>query len=183
MSAPGPEEAQPQPVLQALPARQGLLAQQSGLWGAVLAAAVVCTGLLVAEAPVWQSAPQAGAAAGEISTALLETDRNCNGKGPLRSPLFPPVPVTAVVLSQMSQDEGLSLIPRSEVLANGVIDPAYIHNPRVLVHVVGDVQNRTIRVLVPDGMAVAPGQVVRFVGGHASPNLACAYVPNLIVGP
>ena len=75
----------------------------------------------------------------------------------------------------------MTMIPRAEQSANGKIDPAYVHSERAFFHPNHAPAIMRMPAIVPAGMTVQVGESVKMVGGHASPNLACHYVPNLIV--
>lgn len=116
-----------------------------------------------------------------ISGQIVEADQNCNGAGPLLSPLNAPLPVPGQIISFMPPSQAMAMIPKSERLANGKIDPQYVQNQRVLIHPDGAPAYARILALIPMGMHAYVGEQVRFVGGHASPNLSCHYIPNLVM--
>lgn len=99
----------------------------------------------------------------------------------MRVNLTPRPAVGGQIEGFLPQAEAMAMIPRSEEAANGRIDPAYIHNLRALFHPDGAPPNVRVPVLVPKGMNVYVGEHVEMVGGHASPKLACHYIPNLVV--
>jgi len=117
-----------------------------------------------------------------LTSQIVEADQNCGSGGPMRISLSPPPAIEGEIKGFLSDAEASALIPRSEQMANGRIDPAYIHNLRAVLHPLGSPANVSVTVLVPHGMNVHIGEMVMMVGGHASPRLACTYVPNLITG-
>ena len=117
-----------------------------------------------------------------ITSQVAAADQNCGTDGPMEVALTPPSAVAGRVEGFLPEAEAMALIPRSEEAANGKIDPAYVHNLRALFHPDGAPPNVRVPVLVPVGMNVYVGEHVNMVGGHASPSLACHYIPNLIVG-
>ena len=116
-----------------------------------------------------------------LSSQIADADQNCGSGGPMRVFLNPPPQVEGQIEGFLSDAEAMSLIPKSEQSANGQIDPAYVHNRRAIFHPSNAPPNVRIPILVPDGMDVYVGENVQMVGGHASPKLACHYIPNLIV--
>lgn len=135
--------------------------------------------------PVTQAQPQPGddpapASAG-ITSQIAMADQNCGAGGPMRVRLNPPPAVTGTVVGFLPSAEAMALIPRSEAGANGRLDPTYVHNLRALFHPDAAPPNVHLPVVVPADMNIYVGEEVQEVGGHASPDLACHYVPNLIV--
>jgi hypothetical protein len=135
--------------------------------------------------PVARTQPKAGdeprpVPAG-ISSQIAIADENCNGAGPLRSPLNSPPPIAGRIVGFVPSAIAMALIPRSEQGANGKLDPAYVHNLRALFRPYDAAPEVHLTVIVPADMNVYVGEDAQMVGGHASPNLACHYVPNLIV--
>jgi hypothetical protein len=116
-----------------------------------------------------------------ISSQIAIADENCGNGGPMRNALNPPPPVAGRVVGFVPSAIALGLIPRSEEEANGRIDPAYVHNLRALFHPYDATPGVRLTVVVPADTNVYVGEAVQMVGGHASPKLACHYVPNLIV--
>ena len=188
------EEPAPEPV--PLAAQQGR-ARQSPLWKGLFGGAIVCTCLLAIEVPFGVSAqsPQktadlpshtsavavASAGAG-MSSKLLEADRNCNSKGPMNMAPVASPPMSATVTGFLSDAEATALLVRTEAQVNGKLDPAYLHNVRAVLHPsLAKNPKAWVIVVVPESMNVTVGETVRIVGGHASPTIACTYVPNLIV--
>lgn len=117
-----------------------------------------------------------------LGSQVAVADEHCGAGAPMRVALTPPPAVAGRVEGFLPDAQAMALIPRSEEAANGRIDPAYVHNLRALFHPDGAPPNVRVPVLVPDGMDIHIGERVRMVGGHASPGLACHYIPNLIVG-
>ena len=116
-----------------------------------------------------------------ISSRIALADQSCGGGGPMMSPLNPPPPLAGRIVGFVPRAVAMELIPRSEQAANGKIDPAYIRNLRAIFHPRNAPSFVREAVIVPTDMTVYVGEDVRMVGGHASPTLACHYVPNLIV--
>ncbi|MES2367384.1 MAG: hypothetical protein V4563_16020 [Pseudomonadota bacterium] len=116
-----------------------------------------------------------------ISSEIVAADQNCNGAGPMVTPLNPPLPVQGKIIAFIPPSQALAIIPKSEQLANGKIDPHYVHNLRVAFHPDGAPPNEHALAVVAMGMNAYIGEQVRFVGGHASPDLACHYIPNLVM--
>jgi hypothetical protein len=116
-----------------------------------------------------------------MSSQIALADENCGAGGPMKSPLNPPPPMPGEIVGFMPQAVATALIARSEQGANGKIDPAYVHNLRAIFHPKNAPAFMREAVIVPSDMTVSVGEDVRMVGGHASPNLACHYVPNVIV--
>jgi hypothetical protein len=138
-----------------------------------------------ADMPVAQAQPRASdeprpARAG-LSSQIAIADENCGTGGPMNSPLNPPPPIAGRVVGFVPSAIAMALIPRSEQGANGKLDPAYVHNLRAVFHPYDAAPNVRLTVIVPADMNVYVGEDVQMVGGHASPDLACHYVPNLIV--
>ncbi len=75
----------------------------------------------------------------------------------------------------------MALIPRTEQATNGEIDPDYVRNVRAVIHPDGAPQQAYVVTLIPAGMNAYVGQQVQFISGHASPELACHYIPNLVI--
>lgn len=116
-----------------------------------------------------------------ISGRIALADQNCGAGGPMRVALMPAPAIAGMVVGFVPEAQAMAMISRSEDGANGRIDPAYIQNLRALFHPDRAPPGVRIPVLVPDGMSVQIGEEVEMVGGHASPDLACHYIPNLIV--
>ena len=117
---------------------------------------------------------------GMISSQLFEADQNCNDNGPMRVRLNVPPPISGRVVGFLPPAIARNLITRSEQLANGKIDPEYTDNLRAVVHPSGAPYGVRTTAIVPPQMNVYVGEQVSFVGGHASPQSACRYIPNLI---
>ncbi len=66
---------------------------------------------------------------------------------------------------------------QSEARKGGLIDPAYLTNPRVVVRMPN---GRYDVFVVPHDMKVFPGDRVTLQGGYRNVNLPCNYVPNLV---
>ncbi len=180
-----------------------LLWRGSAGWKLALLGATICTGLYLLDPP-WGSSradrvstpatQQSSAAVQTIAREALQSvdegltseiaaaDQNCGAGSPMRVALNPPAAVAGRIEGFLSEAEAMALIPRSEEFANGRIDPAYVHNLRALFHPDAAPPNVRVPVLVPVGMDVRVGEHVEMVGGHASPNSACHYVPNLLTG-
>jgi hypothetical protein len=116
-----------------------------------------------------------------ITSQIAIADENCGSGGPMHVPLTPRPAVAGRIEGFLPNAEAMALIPRSEESVNGRIDPAYLHNLRALFHPDDAAPQVRLAVLIPADMNVYVGEQVEMVGGHASPNLACRYVPNLIV--
>lgn len=116
-----------------------------------------------------------------ITSQIALADENCGAGGPMHEALNPPPAVAGRVVGFVPSAVAMALIPRSEAGANGKIDPAYVYNLRALFHPYDAAPGVRLPVIVPENMNVYVGEDVQMVGGHASPNLACHYVPNLIV--
>jgi hypothetical protein len=116
-----------------------------------------------------------------ISSQIVIADQNCGGGAPMHAALDPPPAVAGRVVGFVPRDIAMAMIPRSEAGANGRIDPAYVNNLRALFHPYDAAPGVRLPVIVPENMNVYVGEDVQMVGGHASPKLACHYVPNLIV--
>lgn len=129
--------------------------------------------------PVVQKAPGIQ----EMSSQIFEENQNCNGKGPMLVVLSPSLPISGKIIAFVPPSVANRLILRTEQHTNGKIDPRYKENLRVVVHPDGYPPYRRVIVLVPSGMNVHLGEQVTYVGGHASPQLACHYIPNLIAAP
>ncbi len=71
----------------------------------------------------------------------------------------------------------LARIRRNQVGFGGDIDPAYVNNQRVYVHMDG---GGFLVLLAPEGMVIHPGDRVSAQTTYRNPKLPCAYVPNLI---
>lgn len=93
---------------------------------------------------------------------------------------LPPAPTgfgQGTVLSFEDRATSLARIKMSQAQAGGLIDPDYIDNQRVTLHMA----NGSYRVfLVPRTMHVNLGDRVMVQGGYRNINLPCNYVPNLI---
>lgn len=116
-----------------------------------------------------------------ISSDIVTADQNCNNAGPMRTPLTPPPPMSGQIISFLPQAQAMELIPQSEQSANGKIDPDYIQNVRAVIHPDYAPERAYVVTLIPAGMNTYVGQRVQFISGHASPELACHYIPNLIM--
>jgi hypothetical protein len=116
-----------------------------------------------------------------ISSQIAIADENCGAGGPMREALNPPPAVAGRIVGFVPSAIAMALIPRSEQAANGKLDPAYVHNLRALFRPYDAAPGVHLTVIVPADMNVYVGKDVQMVGGHASPDLACHYVPNLIV--
>ena len=117
-----------------------------------------------------------------LGSQVATADEHCGAGEPMHVALTPPPAIAGRIEGFLPDTQAMALIPRSEEAANGRIDPAYVHNLRALFHPDDAPPNVRVPVLVPDGMDIHIGERVRMVGGHASPGLACHYIPNLIVG-
>ncbi len=116
-----------------------------------------------------------------ITSQIVLADQNCGGGAPMHEALNPPPAVAGRVVGFVPREIAMAMIPRSEAGANGRIDPDYVHNLRALFHPYDAAPGVRVAVIVPENMNVYVGEDVQMVGGHASPKLACHYVPNLIV--
>jgi len=135
--------------------------------------------------PAMQTQPRASArprpVRAGISSQIVIADENCGAGGPMRGALNPPPALAGRIVGFVPRAIAMALIPRSEQSANGKLDPAYVHNLRALFRPYDAAPGVHLTVIVPANMNVYVGEDVQMVGGHASPNLACHYVPNLIV--
>lgn len=118
-----------------------------------------------------------------MTSALVEEDQQCGNGGPMNVAINPPPPVPARVVGFVSPAVVPEGIRYSERAANGKIDPDYVSNLRVNVHPLLAPPGKVVTVVVPKGTNVFPGEKVEMIGGHASPILACHYVPNLLIAP
>lgn len=92
----------------------------------------------------------------------------------------PPAPAyfsQGVVTGFESRAASQARIKVTEAHAGGQIDPAYINNQRVIVHLPN---GKGQVLLLPAGMSVSIGDRVALQGGYRNMNLPCNYVPNLI---
>lgn len=111
--------------------------------------------------------------------AILRADQRCPG-GALLVPRVAPPMVEAQVTGFVTRSQAMALVQVNQQEVHGFITPRYINNQRVNVAVGLDGSTQAT-VLVPQGMTVALGETVTFVGGHADPDRVCHYIPNLIV--
>ncbi len=81
-----------------------------------------------------------------------------------------------MITKLLSRSEAMALLSRTEQLAGGPIDGAYIDNVRAVV-AADDGLVKTI--LIPYDMTTAVGDRVAFESAYLSPAPLCAYVPNL----
>lgn len=116
-----------------------------------------------------------------ITPQIAAADENCGTGGPMGVPLTDPDRIWGRVVGFLSRAQALALIPVTERRVNGKIEPAYVDNLRVLIHPDHWPAGRNVPVLVPQGMLVHFDEHIEAVASHASPTLACHYVPNLII--
>ena len=86
--------------------------------------------------------------------------------------------IYGAVMKFVPQAVAAQRIANSEQKKQAVINPAYVHNQRVIVL---DKSGRQYLVVLPAGMVVHIGQGVSFIPSHGDPNNLCDYIPNLIV--
>jgi hypothetical protein len=118
-----------------------------------------------------------------MSSQTFEEDQNCNGKGPMLLSSHPSEPISGKIIGFVPPSLAKKLILRTEQDINGKIDPRYKDNLRAIVHPDGYPRYHRVIVIVPSGMKVQIGEEVTFIFGHASSQLACHYIPNLISAP
>lgn len=117
-----------------------------------------------------------------ISSEIVAADQNCNNVGPMVGPLNAPLPVQGRIIAFIPPTQAMAMIPQSEKAANSKIDPHYVQNLRVVFRPDGaPMYVQPLAAVVPLGMNAYVGEQVLFIGGHASPNLACHYIPNLVM--
>ncbi|MES2367383.1 MAG: hypothetical protein V4563_16015 [Pseudomonadota bacterium] len=122
------------------------------------------------------SAPEKG-----ISSEIVTADQNCNNAGPMRASLNAPLPVQGQILGFVPPQQVIVKIPKDEEKANGKMDPQYVHDLMVVIRPAGQLSNKRPLVMVPGNMHVYVGERVWVVGGHASPDLACHFIPNSVI--
>ena len=89
--------------------------------------------------------------------------------------------MTGRVVGFLNTEQAQRAIQRTQRNANGLIDPAYVSNIRVLISL--DRKSQIMIVLVPEDMRVNIGDHVTFITGHRNKALPCNYIPNLITNP
>lgn len=81
-----------------------------------------------------------------------------------------------VVINLLTPQTADALLDRTQANLGAAIDPAYLNNQRANVRK-SDGSRATV--LIPLGMAVAPGDRIAWQSAYRSPGPGCTYVPNL----
>ncbi|OLP49407.1 hypothetical protein BJF91_20405 [Allorhizobium taibaishanense] len=126
-------------------------------------------------------APEHEPAAAALSSEIAEADQHCKDGQQSQAPLVPPPPRPAIILGFLTPAQSEHSVEITQAKTNVLIDPAYRDNLRASVHPVNAPKDAKTIAIIPKGMNVHMGDQVAIVGWHASPTLACRYVPNSVV--
>ena len=115
-----------------------------------------------------------------LSSMIRKDDAHCLAGLPLAAPWSAATPVSATVVRVVPRMEVLRDIAWNNRALHGMIAPRYLRNQRVLLHPDGSPAGVTMLALVPPGMQVTVGELVRMDPFHAFRRAPCTYVPNLV---
>jgi hypothetical protein len=90
------------------------------------------------------------------------------------------VQIRGRVLGQLTKDQADRVILITQARNDMHMNPDYVDNIRVFVHVDGTRDGAWMIVLLPRGLAVQSGDRVEFTRGHLDPSWSCHYIPNLV---
>jgi hypothetical protein len=85
------------------------------------------------------------------------------------------------VVGFLTAQQAARAMQSTQFMKRMAINPDYINNTRILVHLDGSLDGSRFLYVVPKGMTVWPGDLVEVAAGHLDPSLPCHYIPNLVV--
>ena len=92
----------------------------------------------------------------------------------------PPTLRQGEVLGQLTESQAASAMEANQRVFDLRINPHYIGNTRLAVHIDGMPAGGSSVVLLPRGLSARAGDRIEFLGGHADPSMPCHYVPPLV---
>ena len=116
-----------------------------------------------------------------LSSRIRKEDAHCTSGLPLAAPWLPSGMVSATVAGFVSRSQALRYVMENQQNLHGTLDPRYLPNQRVLVHPLGTPDDATELAVVPMGMSVMHGEIVRIASFRASHRMPCAFIPNRVV--